>query len=492
MEESFARDTPALRFQLPWVQWREGPRWLLWPAWGWRVVAPRPRQRRLNIFQKAVLGLCRAGVVRAEEIGARLMIDAELAAHIAVELQGIAWLDTRGRPTERGLRALDEDESEELDEPTVGWVFTDPFSGEVWPRFHAGELPHVETRPNEQGFPMLVSGSVGDPRLDPAFSVLPLRRDALRIERPRAEDVLRAVRAHRRQQAWWEEGIRAADAPYLQRVSFVEEGPTAYLLAVRAYRDKGGDFRVDDPFGIGDSGRLRRWVEGRFDVHLGLRDWLAVVAGGGAEPEDLKSLGQRAAWEVEEKLSIAVRERAVLCERLVAMQRALLETELEGCPEDRWDDIAVKAQRAAERLFQEVCEAHPARAPLSQDVALNEALLNDLAASAGFTTPLPRSLTRVRRGKVQFAAEQGSGSLRPLVLLALLGTAGAPDHPLARAARAPEGRELLRRLDTLASVRDQAAHEIGGRRHQAGEGYRRRIREGVETVFVAARLLLST
>lgn len=487
--ESFTRDTPVLRFRLPRVEWREGPRWLLWPAWGWRVVAPRPRQRQLNIFQKAVLGLCRAGRVRAEDIAQRLMIDPELAAHIALELQANGWLDPMGRPTAQGLRVLEEEESEPLHEQTVGWVFSDPFSGETWPRFHTGELPYAETEAGAEGYPVLLSGTVGNPRRDQPFVVLPQAGEALRAERPLAEDVLRAVRAHRRQHSW-EEAIDAADAPLLQRVSFVADEPSAYLLAARAWRDLAGVFRLDDPFGIGDSGRLRRWVEERLDRSQALRRWLAPVAGGGEEPDDLKSLEQRAAWDVEERLTIAIRTRDALCDRLVVMQRALLEAGLEDSPEDKWDDVAVKAQRAAERLFQEICERHPSRTRLAQSAELNEALLNDLASIAGFRAPLPRTLTRVKRGKVIHAEQHGSGSLRPLMVLALLGTAGMPDHPLARAAR--EGADLLHRLDALASVRDEAAHEDRRQDERTARSRRGRVRDGVEAVFSAVRLLIST
>jgi hypothetical protein len=33
-------------------------RYLLWPVFAWRVVAPEPRERRLSLLEKHVLGLC--------------------------------------------------------------------------------------------------------------------------------------------------------------------------------------------------------------------------------------------------------------------------------------------------------------------------------------------------------------------------------------------------------------------------------------------------
>jgi hypothetical protein len=487
--ERLGADSVVLRFRLPRVPWLAGPRWLLWPALAWRVVAPSPRPRKLNVLQRAVLGLCVAGTTRAEEIGTRLLIATDLAALIVTELQGNGWLDVRGTCTDAGRRTLEDDESEAVHDQTVGWVFTDPFSGETWPRFHAGELPHANVESPARDRWTLVTGTAGNPRREPAFEVRPRGGEAVRRQQPRPEDVLRAVRAHRRHHAWEDEPV-AADAPVVQRVSFVSELPTACLLAVRTWLAAPGEWRVDDPFGIGDSVRLRRWIEERLDDDHGLHDWLAPVAGGDPEATDPVSLAQAAAWEIETALTIAIRERRAFHERLVAMQRALKEAEVDGSPADKWDDVAVKAQRAAERLFLELCNAHSPRTRLTQDRDCNMALVDQLAAAAGFEAPLPPSLSRVRGGKIEHAAREGSGSLRPLVLLALLGTAGFPEHPLARAARAEP--RLLHRLDALASTRDRAAHEGPSHVRRALSERHQPIREGVETVIAATKLLLTT
>lgn len=485
--ESFAADTPVLRFALPRVRPHRGPRWILWPAWGFRVVAPYPRERKLDVFQKAVLGLAHAGKRTVDEITERLLVHKDLVAYVVLELQSREWMDARGAPTTSGCRVLEE-EAETIEDEVVGWVFTDPFTGDLWPRFHAGELPYAQTQPGERGYPVMVSGSHGDPRRDVPFCVLPRWEDAVVMTQPRKEDILRAVRAHRRHLDW-HDSPDAADAPRLRRVSFVEEQPAAHLLAARAFADPGKDWQVDDPFGIGESPRLRRWIEGRLDVHPGLRAWLAPVAGGAEESADLQAVFRRAEWAVEEKLTLAIRSRTMLYERLVAMQRALLETELPDCPEDKWDDVALKAQRVVERLLLDLRDRHPPRVALADTPAANEALLEGLARAAGFETPLPDSLVRVRRGKVQHALEHGSGSLRPLLLTALLGTGGGA-HPFVSAAR--ERPDLLHRLNELASLRDEAGHESRRRDGERPERRRERTRNAVETVFSAVKLVVTT
>ena len=396
-------------------------------------------------------------------IGARLMIDRELAAHIVLELQGIGWLNPAGMPTASGRRALDEDEAESVDEQTVGWVFTDPFTGNLWPRFHAGELPYAVTQPSARGFPELISGTPGHPHRDSAFCVLPRPREVIQRTQPKADAIVRAVRSHRRHHAW-NDDVEAADAPLVRRVSFVGEEPSAYLLAARAWQDPMGAFCVDDPFGIGDSPRFRGWIEARFATHPGLREWLAEVAGGDAEATDLKSLIERAAWDVETKLSVAVRSRTALYDRLVATQRALLETELPECPEDKWDDVALKAQRAAERLLIELRELHPPRVRLSEDVTFNEALLDDLAGAPGSRCPCPGRCRGVRRGKV--AARGRTGDRQP---------APAPHRGVARHRRrrnAPARARRARSSGFAPPPRRPGVHPRRGRPREPAPRYR--------------------
>ncbi len=480
-----AADSVIIRFRLPFIEYKRRPRWVLWPASAWRVVAPRPRPRALNVLQRAALGLSMAGVQRAEDIGRKLLIATDLAAFILEELRGAGWVDAGHRPTQAGRRALEEDLREAVEDTSVGWVFTDPLTGQIWPRFHDGELPYAELERQEDRKPLLLSGTIGDPRRDPAFEIRLRPQDQAHVARPPAEDVLRAARAHRRQHDWEDEPV-AADAPALQRVLFVLEEPTDCHLATRVWQPPAGDWQVDDPFGIGQSLRLRRWIEARMETDPALRDWLESVVLGDVQDASLASLTTEATWLVDERGGAAMRALPQLHERLVAMQRAFLETKMDDCPDDKWEDVAIKAQRAAERAFLEVREAHPAGLTLSVDEEFNETLVNELAELAGFQVPLPASLARVRRGKVVHALESGSGSLRALVLVALLGTHDA-EHPLRRAAA--EFPTLLHKLDELAATRDRAAHE--GPSGSPRKRDRAKIRDGVETVFSTVKLLFS-
>ena len=104
MAESFKRDTPVMDFSpyRPATHSRYAERrFILWPAYSYRIVAPRPRNRPLNLLQRAVLNLCRAGVRELEEMGKKLAIHrAVLIGRKHVDIAGPVW--AKGRTVAAG------------------------------------------------------------------------------------------------------------------------------------------------------------------------------------------------------------------------------------------------------------------------------------------------------------------------------------------------------------------------------------------------------
>lgn len=487
MASFFTAETPVLRFPLP----RDRAarlRWLLWPVFAWQVVAPHPRPRRLNVLQKAVLGLCRARNLSFEQIAAKLLVEPVLVAFIADELRGAGWLDSRAAVTSAGLQVLADEECEPVEAQTVGTVFSDAFTGEVWPRFIVDDLPLVDTERDDRGFQRMLSGTPGNPHHDDAFTLTPRHGEQI-ARRPDPAAVIRASRAHRRQFVWNDDSA-APNAPSVSAVSFVSDQPSAYFVAVRVWRADAGEPHVDDPFGIGESPRLLRQIKALLDTFKGLRDRLHPIFGGNPDSNDPDELHREAAWEIERRLTTSVHHYSAVSEDYTAMQRALLEATRFSRAPDKWHDVAVKAQIACESVLLEIRDRWPPQTVLTHDSPrLNEDLLAQIAQDLGFL-PLPETLRTVRSGKIH-AALRGGGGLRPLVLALLLGAPGCPDHPLVQAARrAPD---LLDRLDALARVRDTVGHATN-RRPRTGldrDDLRKAIERGVETTFTLACLLLN-
>lgn len=482
----FEKDTPVLR-----LNFGKDPsvRWVLWPVFAWRVVAPVPKERKLNVFQRAILGLARAGVVRVDDVAERLLIARDLAALVVHELVAqLGLLDYAGKPTKRGLEWLEDLELEPDHEARVGHVFSEAFTGKLWARFLTGDLPIADTEANDEGWPMLLSGSAGDPWKDRTFSVLPSASDAVVMARPAVKDVLRVARFHRRQrQRDFEETIdEARDVPHLKRVSFIDDSPQPFLVALRVRRHASGDWVVDDPFGHGESVELRARMEERIDSNKGLRPWLAPIIGSDPDAPTLGHLQTEAAWKVEERLTISIRQHEMVRDKLVAMQRALLEAESYDAPADKWNDVLVKADGAVTWALRAMHTPYAmARPPFFEDFdrvpVKSRSPISEAARAVGLASEVPSRILSITRSQVK-DAEKGKGSLRSALVLSLFAARWNDVHPLRRALKARP--DLLQRLDELASVRNSAAH--------GGDTAQSIVHRHIDTAYDAVEAFLLT
>jgi hypothetical protein len=467
-------------------------RYLLWPAYAYRVVAPKVRERQINAFQKAVLALCQAGEVNPHKIGDLLDIHTDLVTLILEELRRDGLADHTYMITPHGERMLAYERGETLDEQSVavGYVFQDPWSGRLWPRFIEGlEYADTEFRQGSR-FPRLILGTKGKPRYRQPW--VKLTDQSARPTTPTAADILHATRRHRRAirgKRTWEGGggnggedenehemaVLPLDAPQLERISIITPDPQPFLLATYLYlpEDELGiqDWHVCDPFGLGASPFLRREIVRHMETDNKLEEmvkrFLVLALGDDRNltqhEQDIQVRQELAAERVKERLAAAI-EFTPLFEPLVAMERAYQEAQDKNCPPDKLDDVLVKAGKALERLLADIWQKHPPsdkwRIFVTADRDYREELLNALAGQLGFTKPIPRSISRVKPGGVRRAAENGGGTLGQRVVVALLTARADNDHPLRKAAaKAPD---LLERLGDVIKLRNQSAHDTTG------------------------------
>lgn len=481
-------------------------RYVLYPAYAYRIIAPRTVSRELNILQRAVLGLCRAGVVRATEIGGLLKIHEDLAARVLQALQGARLLDHGGAPTPRGVMALGTNVAEGAEQPIAGYVFQDPWTRQVWPRF-VERLVYADTVLRPDGFADLLLGTSGDPRQEQTYTVWP--REQLPASPPSATEILEVVRRHgrlaeaegdRHEAGDQEAGeTRLADAPRLELLTHVEPEPRALYLAMRVFAPEvpidGALWEAADPFGGGRSRVARDALARRRQVDPGL-DVLLNGLLASARPDAPAELGdllarleEAATQQVEQRLSTALRGTPLFA-HAIAMERARLEAVEAGerCPPDKLDDVLLKVQKVVEQMLGDLQLRHPAasywRLLHESNRAENARTLDALARNIGFAEPLPPSLTGVRQGKVRQAAERNSGSLRPRLIAAMLAAGYKLMHPL-RSAAAVRPR-LLHELDALALLRDGSGH---AERNGAGAVTIETVLEQAELAYITVQLL---
>lgn len=491
MAFDFTPESPALNFGPRHHARSSSPRFLLWPAWAYRVVAPRVRQRSLNVFQRAIMGLCRAGVYRVDAIAEQLSVHAELVAFILTELHDRGYLDTHGLLTEHGKRVLDDDFSE-MHEMVAGYVFQDPWNGDLWPRF-VESLHYCEREFDESGFPSVLLGRKGEPRRCRPFMVLP--RAQISPSKPSAAQVVRAVAQHGKALRFKDAddqddqplGNFVASGVRISRVSFVEEEPQAVFLLTYLYVPKSEagatDWSACDPFGLGQSVRLRRRVEAFMHEDPRLFEVVNQLVGetlhAGSEDQQrwLEMIQREAGLEIDRRLTVGFRTHSTF-RQMLELEAARQEMRLldRDCPERKVNEVLRAGVKVLEAAFASIASTNPLgdiwhrvyvsrvdrrtgrphRVP-QQDRSVYAGTYEGAFRSLGFAAPIPEAFLNVKPGQVRSACEYGdSWRLRPLVTATALAAQRDPAHPLARAAaRSPD---LIAAIDEIATAGGGAGH----------------------------------
>ena len=462
---------------------RNDREWVYWPAWAFRVVAPELRERPFNVLQKAVLGMLRASRLTAAELGGRLGVHPELAAFVSTELQEQGRLDADWTVTKRGVDLL-EQESEESANLVPGWVFRDPWSGNLWP-FVASSLEHARTVPGETdaGYPLLDLGTTGSPWRQWAWAQRP--PGDFRAEPPDAREILRAAFRHkrfgRRGQSvgvHFDEEVEAVNPMGLDldRVSVIEPEPEPVFLVSFLYVPQDGDdgdadWYVCDFFGRGSDLVLRRLViqAAEEDGKQGLARRLDRLIGltqhsdFDAFKRAARSRKRKADRLLERALTIDVRRHAV-AETLAEMLDGWLELWDLGddAGQRRRDSVLTSGRTALEKLLRDVAEEWPLAGVadrLSGDRTTDVELLRRTARDIGLTE-LPDALSGVKKNQVRAVSDyDDSWRLRPLVAATLLKAWNTREHPLRSVAeKAPA---VLERIERVASLGGEAAHGGG-------------------------------
>lgn len=491
MAFDFTPEDPALNFgPRPHARW-SSRRFLLWPARAYRVVAPRVRQRQLNVLQRAIMGLCRTGAHRVDEIAAHLSVHRDLVGHIISELDDRGYLDKHGLPTEHGVRVLEED-SFESEEMVAGYVFQDPWSGELWPRF-VESLEYCEREFNAKGFASVLLGTTGKPRRHHLFTVLP--RAQLTPSTPNAAAIVQAVSLHRKGLRFREGndhddepvGSYVASNVQIDRVSFIEEKPQPVFLLTYLYVPESGadatDWHASDPFGFGQSARLRRRVEAVMHDDPGLFGVVNRLVGETlhASYEEqhrwLEAIQLQAGLEIDRRLTVGFRTHSVFDQmlELEAARQEMRSLDCE-CPARRINEVLRAGSKVLEAVFAWIATLHPLgdiwkrvyvrrfdrregrqRFVPQPNRKICAATYKGAFHSLGFTARIPGAFLKVKPEQVRSVSEFGdSWRLRPLVTATALLAQRDPTHPLARAASiAPH---LLIDIETVAAAGGEAGH----------------------------------
>lgn len=438
------------------VGYRDGSLlYIAWPAYAYRVLAPRPFEDKVNLFQRAVLGFCHMGVTQPERIAASLHLYPDLVALIQNELIGNDLLTRRYTLTNKGHQALrDDDRNSEV---VVGYVFQDPWEGHLWPRF-VERLNYQDLYYDSlSSYPKLVLGTKGDPRIKPVFFK---HFDGNR--QPVSPTVIEVLEACHRDKWWVKDSSSYSHTsrdPDL-KVEIISETPEPVYLLTYIFFPENEDPRQGwlacDPFGLGISRRLYKAIESarKTDKELDRRIAELEKTFGSEDSIDEWMLVEiEAEDEVIQHLPRA-RDLPFFRE-IISMEAAYRPTDNLRGPKD----FFVRAGIVLEGCFGFVQERYPLkpmRVPLLNHRESREELLNELASQLGFTTPLPKFYASISPDKIRNTAASGNGTLGERMVLLLLSAMRYQEHPLRFVAgKMPDFFRIVEEINTL---RNQSAH----------------------------------
>lgn len=475
MAELFKRNAPVLDFgpKAPggWKQRRH----ILWPAYAYRIVAPSSGYRTLNLFQRGVLGLCKAGLRDWGEIGKRLSIHAALVSFILKELVTLALVSEKGVPTEEGLRILSEDLHESY-EMVAGYVFQNPWGGELWPRF-VEHLEYCEVEYKENGFPGFVFSG------QQKFAPYAVNSGTFFPPKPSPEQVIEAVTRHGKafqyeyvgvedEENSNSESLSTSSLELIERVSYIEQSPSPVYLMTYLFIPEDSttsEWYVCDPFGLGVSRRFRNWIEKEMSnddrLHKMVEEMIKSNVEKGLEDHKLwiDFLQKEAISEVEQRFPSGFNSQAIF-DRVVQMDCAAKEVLYlnEQCPGHKIQSALRSCLKTIEALFVEIGKKYPMDDVWKliypgRDRKIVQAVYKQAALDVGFEEPFPDSMLTIKPTHIRYAAKSNQGwRCRALVVAIILAAWKDRYHPLRLAAtKMPE---MLRVIDEIANQGGIAGH----------------------------------
>lgn len=259
-------------------------KFLLWPAYGFRIAAPIPRNRSINLFQKSILAMLQADVEDHIEIGKLLNLSPELIRYILQELSEMG-LVACGKLTGTGKEFL---QQASLGDQTLvsGYIFQDPFTGKFWPRF-IEHLEFADLEYDEKQRVYLLFGSSSNPRRERAFRVLSEKNICFP---PRSDEIITICSKHWQEVRRYQK-LRAIETgeiniPLIEPIQFtqvalISKQPTAFFLSTYFYLPQHTTstemWQVCDPFGLGASSWFRDTITKQSMSDENLRNYIQDI-----------------------------------------------------------------------------------------------------------------------------------------------------------------------------------------------------------------------
>lgn len=443
---------------------RAKSRAILWPVMLHRVLYPEPRRPQLNLFQRAVLGLIRAGTARQDAIAILTGLHPDLIAFIVAQSVSNGWVAAKANElTDKGRKLLD-DEEDEAANLKAGYVFQDAVTGDFWPRM-VTQLEQIEAVDQFAEFPSFVSErKTGD-----TYTPFLLRAVKPNLPSLDHEFLIRAYREYQRDFRANQQ-LDGASAPLkqvrLQGVRHLDESPEAARVLVWVTGDEEGDefWSIKDPFALREEawwlgGALTQLLDSEKNLRASLAPLVGIPdAGSMTNDEWLNALRKKTELDILMEYSWVERQPDI---RRYFVR--LLQWRDKIKPESAWPSDLEAAigdcQKLLEVVMQWLIKTYPAdvgqipsRERMNWD--LNANVLRALQIPS-FTDAVIRTLARQDLRQVIRSCENPTSSIKALIFAAGMGGLAGNQHPL----KILTAQDLqLESLLKLADLRNQSSH----------------------------------
>jgi hypothetical protein len=230
------------------------------------------------------------------------------------------------------------------------------------------------------------------------------------------------------------------------------------------------EWYVSDPFGLGASPWLRKWIDQQVKLDSNLRNYIEgfinECLGDGFDTqkkeEDHFALEMIASEVINQRLGGKIEQSKIL-DLLSAMERTYQETLLYAGspPKDKLEDVLIKAGKVIEALFRFLNENYQRKKAWKiYNIPERQSrfeILNEIAKNLGFTTPLPYSLSGISPTEIRRALESGGGALGERVVATILVAHYEAGHPIRNIANIMPN--LFSKIATLMHLRGMSAHD---------------------------------
>ncbi len=462
---------------------REERVYIVWPSVAWRIVAPLPGDRKINMFQKAVLNLCRSATYSVPEIESILHLHPQLIDTIGKELMGFGWVNPETwRPTDKGLAILS-DEEPAMDSLVTGWVFQEPSTGELWP-FFSRQLQLQETAAHpEQKRVSLWLGSAEKPRKIPAWQLDPRTSP----ECPNSKAILAAIRRFRKREklkgsmrfiaSSLDEPLSGGSPELLSRIAFISDLPQHVGLVTYGYLPGEGGFppQICDPFGFGSHeemwprlGRLAQQDEAASNARRDLLN-LANAHNAPALEELLQSERQAAEAYLTARLSLDIRGYSAVFAHLVSVQHHIsLAIAMGGDPQGHLEPAMGSCRKTLEALLKEVARRSPLTGVyqhLTGEHKFDRDNVEKIASELGFQCPIPTKIRdSIQSGGATRKRVEDIGrdlkeiySLNAAIVATLLACSKDGNHPFRLGAKRDPS--MLHKMIDIIDLGNPASHD---------------------------------